>query len=166
MNNLITKILAIKELSERGERGEAQAAKTKLILFLKKYNLTLADILHERRKKRVFRWRSTDEAQLLTHVLLRVTGSDKSIVGNKFSTAMLNEIQYFDVKQMYEWHIKHWRMERKDFKNAFKSAYYEKHNLAVHHDTTDCECIQVNIQMAREIFENLSDETYCKKLTA
>ncbi len=165
MQQLINKILKIKELAERGERGEAQAAKAKLELFLQKHNLTLADILHEKRKKRVFKWRSSEEAQLLTHILIKLTGSDKSVVGYKFTTSMLNEIQYFDVKQMFDWHIKHWRSERKDFKNAFKSAYYEKHSLSVT-DAADCECMQVNIPMAREIFESLSDETYCKKLTA
>ena len=166
MQNIIDKIRKIKELADKGDRGEAQAAKAKLELFLKKHNITLEDILNEQRTCRTFKWRSQEEAQLLIHILIKITGADNSTVfDNKTTTVLLNEIEFFDVNQMYEFHIKNWRNERKDIKNAFKSAYYEKHNLSVE-DHTDCECMQVNVQLAKEIFDSLNDEIYFKKITA
>lgn len=163
MQNLYEKILKIKELAERGERGEAQAAKAKLELFLQKYNLTLNDIFQESRKKRMFRWHNTEEARLLTHILIKVTGCDNSRIGIKCTYAMLSEFHYFDVKQMYEWHIKCWRRERKDFRNAFTLAYYERHNLALNYNS-QCECMKVNMEMAKKIFIKLNGNTYHKQI--
>jgi hypothetical protein len=65
----------IYELSERGVGGEKESAQRKLAALLKKYDLTLSELLSSHEEPVVFRWKTAWEEKLLVQVIGMVKNS-------------------------------------------------------------------------------------------
>ena len=75
MDRIIEKLKKILALAERGERGEADNARRMLEVELRRYGLTMEDILTNKRTMRIFKYNSNEERQLFVQILVNYLGS-------------------------------------------------------------------------------------------
>lgn len=146
MENIIDRLKKIQELARRGEKHEAAVAKKMLEGQLAKYNLTLADINENTRKKRSFKSSNNTQAVLFLCVMTIVGGkriSEMYYIRSKPNVNYIDvtDVEYFDILQLYEFHKRQFTKEAKANKKAFELAYQRKHNLF---PTTDTEELSRN----------------------
>jgi len=171
METIISKLKKIKELADRGEAGEAQAAKNRLIVLLAKYNLTLADLGDEQTNKYTFRYAFADEKDLMLQCIAKVVDDPELPYSyrkdrKKEFFVELTEWQYIESTDLIKFHLKQYRDEKKKKMDAFHMAYLSKHTLFAE-SGVDGESKMTDEErnaIIRE-FRNMDDhETYIKKL--
>ena len=77
MDKIIEKLKKIKELADRGERGEALAAKRKLEQGLLRHGLTLEDLDSTVRTQRIFKYHYGQESQIIFQIVMKVLNTSK-----------------------------------------------------------------------------------------
>lgn len=138
-DNIIKKILKLKELSERGIGGEMDNAKFLLQQYLRKYNVTLEEILKnkEKKEKYTFKYKSKFEKSLFIQCVANLFGSKSEIWksfyryknGKMEFIIELSKSEYIILKDYYEFHIKEFNIQLKKIQDNILSSYIYKQNL-------------------------------------
>jgi hypothetical protein len=166
------RLLKLKELAERGCRGEAVAAELALKRLLEKYNLTPENLALEEKK---WRWinpgRGKYAKQLLfqcCYNVLNVCELEVKRYKNEIGLE-LAAYEYAELMNVYEWHKKNFDLEKKKLEEDLFEAYLYKHDIYSHtdndlegneNDNVDLESISRILRLAA----NLKDVTYRKQL--
>ena len=133
METIIEKLKKIKELADRGYRGEAIAAKRMLEQLLKKHNLTIDDIEDSRRIHCKFKYNGRLSKKLLIQIIASVCERDVDIFRHKsVRNALfveLSQIEKLDAEERLEFHKSLFNRELKKSESAFFRAYIHKHSL-------------------------------------
>jgi len=173
METIIEKLKKVKELADRGEAGEALAAKALLFKLLEKHGLTLEDIEDEVKHQYLFKYAFAREKSVMLQCIAKVVDdpalrySYRKDKRKEFWVEM-TEWQYVEAKDMIEFHIKQFRRDLELKMDAFLSAYINKHNLFAE-STEPGESKLTPEELAEFLrqYEGMSDqETYTKKLTS
>lgn len=137
--NIVSKILKLKELSERGVEGEMDNAKILLQKYLSKYNITLEEILKDKEKKEVytFKYKSKFEKTILLQCIANLFGSKSQIWKSTYRyrngkmefLIELNKSEYIILKDFYEFHINEFNIQLKKMQDNLLSSYIYKQNL-------------------------------------
>lgn len=137
LRNLIEKLQV---LSDRGEAGEAQVAKEKLELILKKYNITIDELAKDEEKQdRVFTYKDKWDQKLIVQIVAFYLGRMKAKEAmintnptNSTITFSLTHEIFIDVSQTLE-------ICREDFQkemNVMFIAFVQRHNLGISDKTS------------------------------
>lgn len=137
MESIIEKARKILALVEQGVDGEVQAAKCALEALLAKHGLTIEDLKNEKRERREFSVKSSNEALIFNHCIINRFGHNSYVWDNHYTYkrdyrhvyADMTDIEYLDFKPFFEFHVKQYRKELKKMLETVKSAYVNKHNL-------------------------------------
>ena len=135
MDRIIEKLKKILALAERGERGEADNARRMLEVELRRYGLTMEDILTNKRTMRIFKYNSNEERQLFVQILVNYLGSKhetlKKSTYDKYQKEVyvVTDLEYVDLSGMYEFYKAQYRKERKTLLHDMIRAFVKKHNL-------------------------------------
>jgi hypothetical protein len=128
-NKIKKLILKVKELAERGEKGERENAKVKLKELMDKYQMLKFDITNKP-KSRTFKLVDFDDCRaIMTHCILD-TRSNSKIEGDKRKKELYCELtdeQYVDVCEKFN----HYYPDYFSQKDAFLKAYIIKNELGV-----------------------------------
>lgn len=84
--NILERLNKLKELAERGIEGEAENAKRFLNRELRKYNMSLDDLIasKEEKHKRIIKYSSAFERSLLVQCVVFLFGSNSEIFSNTY----------------------------------------------------------------------------------
>jgi len=134
METIIEKLKKVRALAERGEAGEAQAAKLMLDRLLSKHGLTIEDITDDVKHSYLFKYTFANEKSVMLQCISRVTDDPNLTYSHRKDKRKefwvdLTEWQYIESKDMIDFHLKQFRKEMKIKMNAFLSAYINKHSL-------------------------------------
>ena len=133
MESVIEKLLKIKRLADEGFDGEAEAAKYQLEKLMKKYEMTLDDLMGIKKTSRTFK-----VPKAMTQLFIQVVAS---VISERYkdmwsyrgaSTTKyidLTDIEYVDIEQMWSFHSKQLKKELAKQKKIVENAYYHKHEL-------------------------------------
>lgn len=165
------KLLKIKELSKKGIQGEAVTAKHKLHIYLKKYNLTLDDLISEKTNTYNFKINKKDQI-LFIHTLASIIGVRyKNIFSYKGKSNILyidlTEVEYIDFKLKFAFHKKQLEKEIKKIIERTNLAYVYKHSLTLTDENTEPNN-DVDYNELREIAKimyNLEDVSYYRSIS-
>ena len=124
-SEIMDKLLKIKELSERGYKGEATQAKQILSKMLEKYGLTLSDLEKEFIEEYSISYRSYFEKQLLVQIISVFDLKCYSIRSKRAVFIETTPLNYAEILNMFSFHKKRWKAEA----NLFLEAYVSKHRL-------------------------------------
>ncbi len=121
------KLQKLLELSRRGEPGEADQARRILDQLLKKLNITEADIESPVVRKYKFRFKTSQERDILVQVICMVIGKSSVAhypkrVGRKEFVLDLTASQAAEVSTFYEQYVRAWRQLLQDTLVAFVST--------------------------------------------
>ena len=171
-DKVLDKIKKVYALVEQGYEGEAKAAKFQLDKLLKKYNITLEEILEEESEEEYeFKHRTKYEKQLIYQIIAKVCGRKKQTFyfqkGRKVVLVKLTKAEYIDVNEHYQVYIDQWFHELNDFKQNLCDAFIQKHKLvpAPSDDDIDSEPMDwKKMQKMLSLMNALDDVTITKKL--
>lgn len=123
MERITDKLRKLLALAERGCGGEAENAKRLLEAQLRRYGMTLEDLLNE-------------EMKIIIHVLLAVLGSkaeafcDATYCSSaKRIDIELTDLQYAEISDMVDFYKRQFNKEKKRLMSEMFSAFINKHNL-------------------------------------
>jgi hypothetical protein len=173
MDTIIERLKKVKELADRGEAGEALAAKAKLMELLKKYNISLEDIETDITNSYKFRYAFSDEKKVMLQCISKVIDDPKMTYSHykdkkKEFFVKLTEWQYIESMDLIKFHLKQYRDEKKRKMRALFSAYLNRHELfADSSEPGDSKMSPEEYADFVRAYEGLLDsETYVKKLPA
>lgn len=151
--------LKIKELAQRGVDGERVAAESKLAKILKKYKLSLSDIVSSEKKEYYFPFKDEDERVILSHVIWSVVPEVKiyRIGKNKKVFCELESELYLEIKEKANFYLKHFN----EAKNDFKVAYIIKNNLTVKGDRSG-KPIDYNERSVISMLSSINEANYTR----
>ena len=112
MERITDKLRKLLALAERGCGGEAENAKRLLEAQLRRYGMTLEDLLNEGKKKRAFKYRNNEEMKIIIHVDIELT-----------------DLQYAEISDMVDFYKRQFNKEKKRLMSEMFSAFINKHNL-------------------------------------
>jgi hypothetical protein len=172
MDKILERLRKIKELADRGEQGEAIAAKKKLEEGLEKHGLHLSDLDAIKRTKRKFKYFYGAEKDIIFQIVFKVlripTISYSTWKNKKIMEIELSDIEYIDIKSQVDFHLKQYRKELKAKMKTFTSAYIAKHRLFSDVPSDGEPENPLSLEEIAEIVamvNNLEDVTYHKTLT-
>jgi len=175
MESIKEKLQKIKTLSERGETHEAETARMRLEVLLKKYGLRMSDLEDTRMEEYRIRFKNRFELTLLVGAATAVIGSDRAgqlkYVARK-NLLMLEATpgEYADIVNMFTWHAANYRRERKRILRQLQTAYIYRQGLEFPEKQQDAdkegltEEEMKELREALHLSENLSPNTYHKQL--
>lgn len=120
----------VQALAERGIEGEKENAKEKLKILLAKYNVSLSEIIKNRKTKREFSLKNTgDCAEILLHCILDTEPKAKVWITPSLrkTTVWLNPQQFITVTEKFKYYWKLYETQKKQFLHAF----LVKNNLGI-----------------------------------
>lgn len=133
---VISRLRKIRTLAERGETGEAEAARRLLEQQLSKYGLTLEDLASEKRKLRTFKYSNKRELQLLAHVLYNQFGTKSEVGKNstynssrKVMMTEMTDLEYADFAPLWDYYRKNFKREIQKLEKDFLHAFIVKFRL-------------------------------------
>lgn len=136
MERITDKLRKLLALAERGCGGEAVNARRLLEAQLKRYGLTLEDLLTEEKRTRAFKYRSTEELRLIVQVLISVLGSRHEAVNTSTYNSSkrqiyieLTDLQFAEISDMLNFYKRQLSKEKKRLLKDLFSAFVQKHNL-------------------------------------
>lgn len=112
----------VQVLAERGIAGEKEAAKGKLKILLAKYNVSLSEIIKNRKTKREFSLKNTGEcATILLHCILDTEPKAKVWITPSLrkATTWLNPQQFITVTEKFKYYWQLYETQKKNFLHAF-----------------------------------------------
>lgn len=134
METIIEKLKKVKELADRGEAGEALAAKALLMKLLEKHGLTLEDIEDDIKHSYLFKYTYAREKTVMLQCISKITDNPKLSYSyrkdkRKEFWVDLTEWQYVEAKDMIDFHLRQFRKDMELKMDSFLRAYLSKHNL-------------------------------------
>lgn len=171
-----SKILKLKALAERGERGEAINAQRLLDKLLGQYGLTLDDVIEktEERKWYKFACRKKYEQKLLHQCYFKVL--NKSEVSYSKGRCgiyyRLTAYEFAELSNLYDWHKAQLNKEISRMIDDFTSAYIIKHKITSddYGDNSDDDGKPLTkedlerISRITKLMYQVEDTSYCKML--
>lgn len=172
-SKLKDKLLKLYELAKRGVDGEKINAELMLNRLLDRHDLTIDDIDQELPRKRYYAYTTLAKKKLWLQIINKYTGSDNiySIRGYKEVMCEVTDFQHVQIIEAMDFHNVHFDKERQRMLKDFTSAYVQKHRLFNEQKDDDSPRKPLTIEERQAILrmmalkDNLSDETYIKKLS-
>jgi hypothetical protein len=169
MESIIEKLKKIQVLAQRGEMGEMQAAKRKLEELLAKYGLTLDDLNDNALRERVLTV-PKDVEILFVQCCFKIIGAKRTgqiwyVKSEKH--AELTDMEYIELRQLFDFHRANYRCELKKLKKDFENAYQFKHGLYCSDSsetTNDKPLSRKEIEAIIRLSSGLSDVTFHKAI--
>jgi len=171
-----SKILKLQALVEKGIDGEAANAKRVLENLLRKYGLTLEQVISEQEKKEKRKFEATREwhKKLLFQCYFYIMNKSKASYwgsGNKIWFE-LTDMEYAELSNLYEWHKAQLKKEIDKVIIDFSEAYCIKHNITNHSkdddDTEDSKPLTAEekrrIYRVLSLIESVEDTHYHKQI--
>lgn len=171
-----SKILKLKALAERGEKGEAINAQRLLDKLLGQYGITLDEVIEktEERKWYKFACRKKYEQKLLHQCYFKALNKNE-LQYSKGSGGIyyqLTAYEFAELSNLYEWHKAQLNKEMKRMIDDFTEAYIIKHKITS--DNCDDNSDDEDRPLTKEDLERISritklmyqveDTSYCKML--
>lgn len=171
-----SKILKLKALAERGEKGEAINAQRLLDKLLGQYGITLDEVIEktEERKWYKFACRKKYEHKLLHQCYFKALNKNE-LQYSKGSGGIyyqLTAYEFAELSNLYEWHKAQLNKEMKRMIDDFTEAYIIKHKITS--DNCDDNSDDEDRPLTKEDLERISritklmyqveDTSYCKML--
>lgn len=136
-NTIIEKLLKIKELAERGYKGEATQAQAQLEKLLRKYNLTIRDLEKEETQSFFIPYSNPSERRILSQIISMYnldpyTVSTTKIVKGKPKKRFIRNLAIYCNAFTYSEIIHAYTFYRAEFKKSledFTSAFIHKNKL-------------------------------------
>lgn len=111
MEKIKDTLRALQVMSERGTENERRIASQKLSILLKKYDLSLADIIDGKKEVHWFSYRTKYEKQLLHQIHYKVTSwDDDSYYQAKGQTKIGYELTPLEAAEMGRF-FEHWKVK-------------------------------------------------------
>lgn len=136
-NRVIDKIKKLKELVDRGVDGEVFAAKRVIEQLCKKYDVNIEDLFKEEVKLYTFKikYNNKFEQQLLFQCYSKVTNRKvisyyKDKLRPNIIKFELTNIEYIDLKGMFEFYRKIWSKIMKSSLNDLFEAFISKNQIS------------------------------------
>lgn len=132
-NEIHNKVKKLQAMIDGGTEHEIDVAKQKLYKILKKYDLTLDDLVCEERTPRYFKYRNRYQRKLINQ-LFAVMYPDLDVYKVKSSEELviyLTNAEYAPLNEQYEFHVKQMQTEMDAVLEDFYTAYINKHDLGV-----------------------------------
>lgn len=169
--SIVQRILNLQKLVEQGVGGEAENARRAIETIVKRYGLSLDEILaDEKPEVHWWRYKTAREKELLLQCLGVVLDSWQPTSYTKGSGtfgAKLTKLQYAELSSMYDWHRANMEHEYKEMISNFFSAYAHKHMLFPATKQENDDKSPVNWEKIKRMLamqEAMSDKTYRKQL--
>ena len=170
MELIVEKLKKIKELADRGEAGEALAAKEKLHNLLSKYGLSIEDLEDVKISSYKFKYVSVAERQIIIQCLAKVLDQPRMTYSwhknkKKEFFVEMTEWQYIEATVLINFHIKLFRKELKTQIGALVTAYNIKHDLFPKTSSVETKELS-DEERARliAIYQSLEDNLFQKQL--
>jgi hypothetical protein len=131
----LEKAKKLQALVERGEMGEALAAKRALDALCLANGLDIETLFNEKKEERCFKlpYSNTYARKLLFQCVHKVLNKDPiTYHSNKYKTFIsikLTDAEYIEVKEMYEFYSKQWKKEVKSMMDNLYEAFLNKHDI-------------------------------------
>lgn len=174
MNSIIDKAKKILALVERGQDGEARAAKIALENLLEKHGFTIEDIKQTKRTERKFAVRGKEERSVFIHCLLKMFGRKSEVADSASSYkrdaalyADMTEIEYLEFKSFFQFHLQNYRKERNKLLANITSAYVNKHDLFAGDDSSNANTDDVNwdeVYQIMKLSDTMNSVSYFKSI--
>lgn len=133
IESIKSKILKLHALAESGRTHEAALARAMLEKWLRRYDLSLDDILSEQNEPKwyEFKARSSWEKKLLFQCYFLVKNVDKVSYRGRAEILCfeLTPYEFAEMTNYYEWHRKQLGKELKEMQKNFVEAYVIKHHI-------------------------------------
>lgn len=170
-----SKILKLKALAERGDKGEAINAQRLLDKLLRQYGITLEEVIEYTEEKKWYSfkcWKKYEE-HILHQCYFKALDMNECTYKKRGGTVFYNltAYEYAELSNLYQWHKEQINREMKRMVDEFTEAYIIKHHLTS--DTKE-ERSDDEKPMSKEDFERLSrimklvynveDTSYCKMI--
>ena len=130
------KLHKVLNLMERGEEGEQIAAAKILEKQLKKYGITVEDLMQKEEKRIMwFKFGNKEEKRIIFQIYCKVTGIhgefsyQKHYRNTMTCGLLLTKAQYIEMEDLVPLFLKQYRKEIIRVKNAVLSAFINKHQL-------------------------------------
>ena len=110
MDKILEKLRKIKELADRGEQGEAIAAKKKLEEGLERHGLKLSDLDSIKKTQRKFKYFYAGEKDIIFQIIMKVLNignitysgwKNKKLIGID-----LSDIEFLEIRSLVDFHLK------------------------------------------------------------
>lgn len=168
-----SKILKLKALAERGEKGEAINAQRLLDKMLHKYGITLEDVIDKSEEKNWYSfkcWKKYEKSVLFQcyYKVLNVNEcSYNERSGNVFFH--LTAYEFAELSNLYQWHKAQLNKEIKRVVEEFTDAYILKHQITSDKESDDDESPLTKEDLERisrvmKLMNNVEDTSYCKMI--
>lgn len=172
-----SKILKLKALAERGERGEAINAQRLLDKLLRQYGITLEDVIENTEEKKWYKFacRKKYEQKLLHQCYFKVLNKSEVnyIKGTGSIYYQLTAYEFAELSNLYDWHKAQLNKEINRMIDDFTSAYIIKHRITSD-DSGSSSDDDEDKPLTKEDLERISritklmyqveDTSYCKML--
>lgn len=172
METIIEKLKKVKKLADRGEAGEALAAKALLLKLLEKHGLTLEDIETDVKNSYLFKYVFAREKTMMLQCISKVVDNPNLSYTHrkdkkKEFRVELTEWQYIEAIDMIEFHLDQFRKDMKLKMDAFLTAYITKHNLfAESSESGESKLTPEELTEFFRQYDGMADqETYIKKIS-
>lgn len=134
MEKIIEKLQKIKALADSGEVHEAQAARRRLELLLVKYGVSMDELEEPGCREYRMEYGKPLEFHLLVAVLMKCIGEErvKELKMSKSAKTLFLQVtpcEYAEVKNMLDWHMHNYRVERRKVLKDLEIAYMIRHGL-------------------------------------
>lgn len=163
-------------LAEKGDKGEAEAAKQLIQIFCRKHGVSIEEILSEQVKTNRYVFeigRAEYFKSLFTNCHSYLTG--KKVLSyyrlNRSQIAVeLTPMQYIELCSLFEWHKANFLKDLKEMQLTILQAYLHKHNLfsnSADEDDQDKEISESDLRRCMAIMamqEQLNDNKYHKMI--
>lgn len=171
MDIIIERLKKVKELAERGEAGEALAAREKLHILLNKHGLTIDDLENVEIHQYKFKYVTSAEMDIIIQCIAKVVDNPRLSYSyykdkkREFFVKM-TEWQYIEAKHLIDFHVKQFRKELKAQMKALVSAYASKHDLFASSKSSEGGSTLSPEEMQRlmSIYYSLDDKFFQKQL--
>lgn len=171
--NLKDKLQKLYTLSKRGVDGEKSNAEVMLRRLLEKHNLTVDDIDAELPKKRIYKYTSRQNRQIICQIVFKILNNDEVYIcsDNKVVLVEVTDYQHVQILELIDFHLDKFNKERLRFINDFTSAYIQRHRLFRESTEEEREASapltleeRKSLMRMVGIYEMLDEETYVKKI--
>lgn len=132
---ILEKAKKLQALVERGEMGEALAAKRALDALCLANGLDIETLFNEKKERKYFKLPYYNEyaRKLLFQCLHKVLNVGSfEYRSNKYKTVVsieLTDAEYIETKEMYEFYFKQWKKEVKSMMNDLYEAFLNKYDI-------------------------------------
>lgn len=179
-DNILNKLLKLKELVERGERGEALNAKRVLDNLLVKYNISLEEIFYDKENIQEYKinYHSALEKTLLIQCTAKLFGSDSQEWKNLYRykngkmqfCIKTSHLNYILLEDFFNFHKEQLKKELIKKQNQILLAYLENQNLYDANKNKEPSNKKLTKEELEDLIEaykmanNLKCESYYKKI--